>query len=106
VVRLPDRPPLRNLAVRRTVVGAVAALVLVVVAGCGPDRGYVRAKHYEAAYTSFSCTRAGGNPCVLMPTYHGPEWQIDVQNRDGQAWIDVNKATYDRVNVGDYWNGS
>jgi hypothetical protein len=93
----------------RPAAALLTAAVLMLAAACGssaPSGGFVRAKRSTPAYATWDCQTVGHNPCVPVPHYHPQTWSIDVDNGGGQHWIDVDRATYDRLAIGDYWTAS
>lgn len=71
---------------------------------------YVRTKNgvidkkYHSAYTTMmSCGKS------LIPQYHPESYRIQIQKEiDGKIksiWVTVDRDTYHKINLGDYYNG-
>lgn len=70
----------------------------------GVKEGQVIDKDYHSAYTTMmSCGKS------LIPQYHPEQYQIKIQKEiDGKIksiWVTVDRDTYHKINVGDYYNG-
>lgn len=71
----------------------------------GVKEGQVIDKDYHSAYTTMmSCGKS------LIPQYHPEQYQIKIQKEiDGKIksiWVTVDRDTYHKINVGDYYNGA
>ncbi len=71
----------------------------------GVKEGQVVDKDYHSAYTTMmSCGKS------LIPQYHPEQYQIKIQKEiDGKIksiWVTVDRDTYHKINVGDYYNGA
>lgn len=71
----------------------------------GIKEGQVVDKDYRSAYTTMmSCGKS------LIPQYHPEQYQIKIQKEiDGKIksiWVTVDRDTYHKINVGDYYNGA
>ena len=71
----------------------------------GVKEGQVIDKNYHSAYTTMmSCGKS------LIPQYHPEQYQIKIQKEiDGKIksiWVTVDRDTYHKINVGDYYNGA
>ena len=71
----------------------------------GVKEGQVSDKDYRSAYTTMM--RCGKS---LIPQYHPESYKLQIQKEiDGKAkviWVTVDRDTYHRINVGDYYNGA
>ena len=70
----------------------------------GIKEGQVIDKKYRSAYTTMvNCGKS------LIPQYHPESYKLQIQKEiDGQEkaiWVTVDKDTYQKINVGDYYNG-
>ena len=47
---------------------------------------------------------------ILIPQYHSERYQIQIQkeinSKVKSIWVTVDKDTYHKINVGDYYNGA
>lgn len=71
----------------------------------GVKEGQVIDKDYHSAYTTMmSCGKS------LIPQYYPEQYQIKIQKEiDGKIksiWVTVDRDTYHKINVGDYYNGA
>ncbi len=91
----------------------VLALVLALV-GCSPlQSGIITAKNHKDAYTYiyYQCYVWSKYGCTLwMPvTGYVPErWWFDLQDEhepETTGWVDVTHETFDKYEVGDYYQG-
>lgn len=71
----------------------------------GIKEGQVINKEYHSAYTTMM--RSGK---ILMPQHHPERYQIQIQkeinSKVKSIWVTVDKDTYHKINVGDYYNGA
>ena len=70
----------------------------------GIKEGQVIDKKYHSAYTTMmSCGKS------LIPQYHPESYRIQIQKEiDGKIksiWVTVDRDTYHKINLGDYYNG-
>lgn len=70
----------------------------------GIKEGQVIDKKYRSAYTTMmSCGKS------LIPQYHPESYRIQIQKEiDSKAksiWVTVDRDTYHKINIGDYYNG-
>lgn len=71
----------------------------------GVEEGQVVDKDYRLAYTTMmSCGKS------LIPQYYPESCRIQIQKEsDGKIksiWVTVDRDTYHKINVGDYYNGA
>ena len=70
----------------------------------GVKEGQVVDKNYRSAYTTM--TNCGKS---LIPQHHPESYKIQIQKEtDGKVksiWVTVDRDTYHKINVGDYYNG-
>lgn len=70
----------------------------------GVKEGQVIDKDYRSAYTTMM-------PCgkIIVPQHHPESYKIQIQKEiDSTAktiWVTVDRDTYHKINVGDYYNG-
>lgn len=70
----------------------------------GEKEGQVIDKDYRSAYTTMmSCGKS------LIPQYHPESYRIQIQKEIDRKiksiWVTVDRDTYHKINVGDYYNG-
>ena len=70
----------------------------------GVKEGQVVDKDYRSAYTTMmSCGKS------LIPQYYPESYRIQIQKEiNGKIksiWVTVDRDTYHKINVGDYYNG-
>ena len=69
----------------------------------GVKEGQVVDKDYHAAYTSIMYSGR-----VMIPHYHPASYRIQIQKEiDGKIksiWVTVDRDTYHKINLGDYYN--
>lgn len=70
----------------------------------GIKEGQVIDKDYRSAYTTMmNCGKS------LIPQHHPESYKIQIQKEtDGKVksiWVTVDRDTYQKINVGDYYNG-
>lgn len=84
------------------------AAVLVIAAsltGCSTMKaGTVIDKSHDEARTTFT-TICSGQPliCRPQPIYDDEDWDLQIREGDQEGWVGVSEETFDRVEVGDYW---
>lgn len=70
----------------------------------GTKEGQVIDKDYHSAYTTMITSGK-----VMIPQYHPETYRIQIQKEiDKKAkliWVDVDKDTYHKIKIGDYYNG-
>lgn len=70
----------------------------------GIKEGQVIDKHYRSAYTTMI-------PCgkIIVPQHHPESYKIQIQKEIDSTvktiWVTVDRDTYHKINVGDYYNG-
>lgn len=70
----------------------------------GVKEGQVIDKDYRLAYTTMM-------PCgkIMVPQYHPESYRIQIQKEIDSTvktiWVTVDRDTYHKINVGDYYNG-
>lgn len=88
----------------------LAAGLLALLAGCGASltSGYVVDKRYNEAsqWLEMKCVAYDdtGQCKTRMPVWHDvPEsWEICVEQNNEQDWWDVDQATFNQTNIGDW----
>lgn len=97
------------------VIGSTVILLIILFTAIGMEikeendygikEGQVINKEYHSAYTTMM--RSGK---ILMPQYHPERYQIQIQkeinSKVKSIWVTVDKDTYHKINVGDYYNGA
>lgn len=73
--------------------------------GYGKKEGVVIDKNYTSAYTTMmSCGKS------LIPQYHPERYSIkiqkEVEGKNKSIWININQATYQNIDIGEYYNYS
>ncbi len=71
----------------------------------GKKEGVVIDKNYTSAYTTMmSCGKS------LTPQYHPERYSIkiqkEVEGKNKSIWININQATYQNIDIGEYYNYS
>ena len=70
----------------------------------GVKEGQVIDKRYSSAYTTMM-------PCgkIIVPQHHPESYKIQIQKEIDSTvktiWVTVDRDTYHKINVGDYYNG-
>lgn len=70
----------------------------------GVKEGQVINKDYRSAYTTMI-------PCgkIIVPQHHPESYKIQIQKEIDSTvktiWVTVDRDTYHKINVGDYYNG-
>lgn len=87
------------------IVGLVSMVGMMIKqeADYGTREGQVIDKKYTSAYTTMM--RSGR---ITVPQYHPENYAIKIQKEVSEElksiWINVDKETYHKINVGDYYN--
>lgn len=92
---------------------AAAGVTLLFAGGCGdstvPESGEVIEKGYDTpdewmqmvcvAYSQYGCT-------VHTPIFHqdGPHWSLKLAADGEDGWVEVNEATWNEVQVGQWFD--
>lgn len=70
----------------------------------GVKEGQVIDKRYSSAYTTMMISGK-----VMIPQYHPESYKIQIQkeidSKLESIWVTVDKDTYHKLNIGDYYNG-
>lgn len=87
------------------IVGLISMVGIIIKqeADYGTKEGQVIDKKYTSAYTTIM--RSGS---ITVPQYHPENYAIKIQKEVSEEmksiWINVDKETYHKINVGDYYN--
>lgn len=100
--------------ISKLVGGAIAVGALLVLTACSgaPDRGYIKTKEFEPAYSStYSSCQMIGKVMVCHPitTYHPDSWEFDLyaskwDTDKPHGWVSVDQQTYAKYHEGDFVN--
>lgn len=86
---------------------AGAAIVALALTACSPiSSGTVTGKEFHPSHNETITTcHLIGKVTICTPMTHrvDDKWQLDLTKGDKTGWVDVDKSTYDRTSVGDYF---
>lgn len=91
----------------------IALLVLLVLSACAPSKGTIEKKDYDGEFYMWqagyqSCSGTGASrSCVTIPghmQYYPASYDLYIVNGDDKGWKSVSPETYEKANVGDYYN--
>ncbi|MEG2887293.1 MAG: hypothetical protein RR853_09230 [Aurantimicrobium sp.] len=97
--------------IRKMIAVLLIALVAMLASCSAIDRGTITSKsHEEARYIPVSyCTYRGGDGVCksygIRYDYYPPNWRFDIRNEKETGWAYVDEGTYDKYEVGDFYNG-
>ena len=88
------------------IIGIVIILLIILFTAIGMaiKEGQVIDKDYRSAYTTMI-------PCgkIIVPQHHPESYKIQIQKEIDSTvktiWVTVDRDTYHKINVGDYYNG-
>lgn len=88
------------------IVGLVSMVEMMIIkqkADYGTMEGQVIDKKYTSAYITMMISES-----ITVPQYHPENYAIKLQKEVSEEmksiWINVDKETYHKINVGDYYN--
>lgn len=91
----------------RRVFAALAAVLVLALVGCSPiSAGTVTRKKFTPSHViSTVICIPSGKVTICHPQFIPvpDEWTLSIREGDQSGWVDVDEATFDRYEVGDYF---